>query len=720
MTRRITAALLLLAVSSNLNAFGGSIEGVVSDDDNHPLAGAQVWLEGFTVGAAADQSGRYRVVVPGPGSYLVVYQYIGYSSETLSVKVETEARVTRNVVLKQTQIKVPAVETRASRETVHEAKTPEPTVIIPKAAAEQAGKTTIGEAVTLETGIQLQKRCSACEASEVSIHGLPGRFSLILFDGTPVLSNLASRYILDMLPVDFLDRLEVLKGASGAIWGSDAIAGAVNILPYQPAERFEARATYTRRSYGNDLSGLVGSNNYPLGVSVIGAHGNRDFVDLNRDGVAENTAYRRDLLLANLNYSPGPDWQLNGGGTFGDELRRGGAIIPDSAYYTNPLAQRIHTRRWDIWQRTSLTAGDNEFKLRLALSRHGEDGVVEASDYSAGQTTAYGELSAGLPHLVSGLTFSRQSVTDSRLFSAGYAENDLAIWAAGKSITPEVAGTPTDILPALRVDWNSEYGVILSPYAAVKLYPSFADLNFAVGTGFRTPTVVMESMENLPGGYQYVIRRDSALTNESGLSVVAGAGRKLASPNLVTELRLNLFYHRVENYISADLVGLDSVTRRALFYYHNLDEATTSAGAELSAGVTVPLGVSANVGAYYLYPQSGPSRTLPFVRRWGANYSVAYPYRPWGLEFVAAGDVNGPMLVRTVLGNGAVQEYYSPVYTTMSLRATKKLGIIRVGAGVNNLWDYHQPPFSHHEGKTDYYWGPIIGRELYVTLSVSI
>ncbi len=533
-------------------------------------------------------------------------------------------------------------------------------------------------------------------------------------------SNLASRYILDMLPVDFLDRLEVLKGASGAIWGSDAIAGAVNIIPYPPAAKLEGRATYTWRSLGHDLSALVGSNRSPLGISVIGAHGNRGFVDMNNDSVAENVAYRRSLLLANLNFAPGPNWLLSSGGTLGDELRRGGAIVPDSAYTENPMAERVHTRRWDLWQRTGFYFDDNELQLRLALSRHHEDGVIEMRDYSASQTTGYSELTFGLPHLSTGVSFSGRSVTDSRLFSEGYAERGFAAWAGGKNLTLELLRVPVDILPALRIDFTSDYGVILSPYVAAKLYPSLVDLNFAAGTGFRTPTVILESMENLPSGYQYAIRRDSALSREAGFSVVAGAGRKLVGPNLVTELRLNLFYHRVGDFITAELDGLDTATRRAIFCYRNLDEVMTSTGAEFSAAFTVPGGVSASIGAYFLSPRSGRSQTLPFVRRWGASYSLSYPYRRWGLEFAANGEINGPMLVQTVPASGAVKKSDSPVYFILGLRATKELGIFRVSTGVNNLWDYHQPPLSRHEGSTEYYWGPIVGRELYGTLSLSI
>jgi outer membrane cobalamin receptor len=714
------ASALALVAASLVTAAPGAISGVVLDEARQPLAGAQVWQADGPIGTAADAGGRYVLGIPLPGTYRIVYQYIGFVPETLSVAVGSGEQVSRNVTLRQTRIAVPAVESRASAERVHESRTPEPTTVIPKAAAEKAGKMTIGEAATLETGVQLQKRCGACEASEVSIHGLPGRFSLILLDGTPLFSNLASRYILDMLPVDFLDRLEVLKGASGAIWGSDAIAGAVNILPYQAARPLEARASYTRHSFGNDVSALVGTNQSPFGASLIGAFGNRSPVDQNRDGIAENTSYRRGLMLGNAYFAPGARWLFGVGGAFGDEERRGGAIIPDAEYATNPLAEKVHTRRWDLWQRTGFTADDKELQLRFAFSHYGEDGVVETRDHAAGQTTGYAELTFGLPHVTTGLSYSGQSLSDSRLFSAGYAERTIAGWVAGRNLTFSVAGIPADVLPALRLDHNSDYGFIISPFAALKLYPPLVDVSLAAGTGFRTPTVIMESMENLPGGYQYAIRRDSALTRESGFSVVGGLGRKLAGPDLVTELRLNLFYHRVGNFISADLVGLDTVTRRAIFYYRNQDEVTTSTGAEFSASFTVPRGITANLGAYLVRPQSGPGEYLPFVRRWGASTSLAVPYQPWGLEFVAIGDLNGPMLVRAVMDDGTVDEYSSPVYPVVSLRATKSLGIFRIGAGASNLFDYQQPPLSHHGGKTDYYWGPIIGREFSVTISASI
>ena len=134
--------------------FHGAITGRVNDRENNPLAGAQVWLEGFPIGTTTDSSGEYFLEVPMHGVFKVVYQFIGFKSETLTVEVGHGTMVRRNITLQPVILPVPPVETRASRPTIHTGKTPEPATVIPHTAAEQEGKATIGEAATIETGIQ--------------------------------------------------------------------------------------------------------------------------------------------------------------------------------------------------------------------------------------------------------------------------------------------------------------------------------------------------------------------------------------------------------------------------------------------------------------------------------------------------------------------------------------------------------------------------------------
>ncbi|NPV14254.1 TonB-dependent receptor [candidate division WOR-3 bacterium] len=703
---------------STLSAFHGAVEGKVTDALNSPLPGAHIYLENLSVGTTSDSLGNYFLELPMHGAFRVIYQFIGFKPETVTVFVEHGQRVKNNVQLKKSAIPLPAVETKVQREVIHEAKGPTPIVVIPKRAAEEAGKGTIGEAAALESGIQLQKRCSACEASEVSIQGLPGRFSLILLDGMPLFSNLASRYILDLVPIEFVERIEVLKGASGAFWGSDAVAGALNLILPEPARTLEARASYTRRSYGNDVSASLGSNLNPVSLSFIGAHGDRYFVDLNHDEIAENTAYRRDLLLATVRYFPGTHWRFSTGASFGDELRRGGAIVPDSEYGVNPLAEKVHTRRWDLWHSTSFTKENKELKLRLAGSQHQEDGIIETANYSAFQTTVYGELTGGIEKTNAGVVFSQQHLRDSRLF-VSYNEFNTGIWASGKNLSLPLGIIGNDFLPALRVDFNSDYGTIVSPYGALKLFLGPLDLNIAAGTGFRTPTIIFESMENIPAGYKYTIRRDANLTRESSSSLQVGAARRLLTKSFIADLRLNFFRHRVANFITAKLDGLDSISKRAVFYYYNLDEVAYSTGAELTTNISFNGNLSATINAFYLVPKTAAHEILPFVKRWAINYSAAYRLRYWNTELSITGEVNGPMMVQAVHGMDSVYHYNSPVYAVMNLRLAKELGVFRLALGINNVWDYYQPPLQHHQ-EIEYYWGPIIGREFYASITVNL
>ncbi|MEO0021730.1 MAG: TonB-dependent receptor [candidate division WOR-3 bacterium] len=711
-------ALILIALPAF--AFHGAIAGRVVDEQDQPLAGAQVWLSGHPSGTATDTTGNYFLEVPMHGEFQVVYQFMGFKSETLRVFVAHGERVRRDVMLHPVALAVPMVETKERRQTIQAAETPVPAVVIPQSVAERAGKSTVGEVATMEAGIQLQKRCSACEVSEVSIQGLPGRFSLILLEGMPLFAGLASRYILDLVPVEMVDRLEVVKGASGALWGSDAIAGALNILLLQPVRPLEARGTYTRRSYGNDLAAQVGSARRSLGFSLMGAHGDRQPVDQNLDGIVENTFYQRNILIGNLSFYPGLVWRFNLGGSFGDEIRRSGVVIPDTEYINNPLAEKIRTRRWDFWQRAAYTAGRSELSCRIALSGQKETGTVEMRDYFSQQFNLFADVSAEFPHLRSGISFLRQQVQDSRLFTQPSQEEDLGIWIAGREIAFTVFPVAHEILPAIRLDLNSVYGTILSPYGAIKFFPGFAELNFAAGTGFRTPMVIFESMENLPGGFQYAIRRDPDLSRETGLSLLAGLARRFITPSLIADFRLNLFRHLVRNFIAAELTGVDTLSRRAVFYYSNRDEPISSTGIELSSILNFHTHTSLSLKCFVLRAEDHQHRTIPFVRRWGVGYNLSVKTPVWKVELNTAGELNGPMLVQTVLSDGRILESESPVYPVFDLRLSRQLGIVRLSLGVNNVGDYHQLPRSHHEGRTEYYWGPIIGRELYATVSLSI
>ena len=88
----------------------------------------------------------------------------------------------------------------------------------------------LGQALNFSTGLRVENTCQNCGANEVRINGLGQAYSQILIDSRPVNSALAGVYLLDQLPTALIDRIEVLRGGGSALYGSNAIAGVINVI----------------------------------------------------------------------------------------------------------------------------------------------------------------------------------------------------------------------------------------------------------------------------------------------------------------------------------------------------------------------------------------------------------------------------------------------------------------------------------------------------------
>ena len=74
--------LLIFLSSSLIFAQGGSIKGTITDrDDGDPLIGANIIIEGTTMGAATDVEGRYQIINVPAGEHVLKVTYIGYEDQ---------------------------------------------------------------------------------------------------------------------------------------------------------------------------------------------------------------------------------------------------------------------------------------------------------------------------------------------------------------------------------------------------------------------------------------------------------------------------------------------------------------------------------------------------------------------------------------------------------------------------------------------------------------
>lgn len=102
---------------------------------------------------------------------------------------------------------------------------------------------TTGAATATGTGSGAPKR------SVISLNGLPAKYTMVLVDGVPLLSeHIHTGQNVELVPPHMIERIEVLRGAAGAQYGSDAMGGVVNIITKKGADEF-----------GGSISTSVGS-----------------------------------------------------------------------------------------------------------------------------------------------------------------------------------------------------------------------------------------------------------------------------------------------------------------------------------------------------------------------------------------------------------------------------------------------------------------------------
>ncbi len=709
--------LFLLPLTAQNLEFHGKITGTITGENKKPLEGVQVWLIDEPNGAVSDAGGEYTVFITYCGEHFLVFDYVGYASETLKVECGEGRTVKQDLILRETAVFGDEIRVEAHREQLHAADEIQTKTVIPLEAAQKAGAKTLGDVLQLDAGVKLQTKCSMCSSSEISIQGLPGRFSLVLFDGMPVLSGMASKYVLSMFPSDFMDKVEVVKGAAGAKYGSGALSGAVNIVPPQPSLTKKVNASLTMRAHNSsDAFAAWSAGTDGLSFAALAARAERGIVDNNNDNISENVPHLRNIYLGVLDKSFDA-LSLNFGGIILNEERKAGLQVPDVELSLHPDAEKVISRQWNIWHQTRFATGKNDYKLRLAYSSSNEDGTMNTRNHNAQQQNFFSELSGhlGITDLVNfdiGTSFFNEKLSDTRLFD-DYSNATYSIWLTMNKTLPQ-----TELFAAARFENCENYGSHFSPFAGVSRELAGWNVTLSAGTGYRTPSVIFESLSSVPANFLYVIRRDANLKEETSISTELAIKKPFFTEFAAINFSSLFFRHYVTNFISSRLDGIDSATSKAIFLYYNESNTITSTGSEFSASASFAFGLNVNIGLFALLPVNDSGNFLPFINRWGTNITSTYSGID-SYEFTAALRLNGEMLVESLSAHGDLSYFDAPTFAIVDCRAKKSFGAIAVECGLNNIGNYYQKIDSgEHAHTTEYFWGPLIGREFYAGISV--
>lgn len=314
-----------------------NIFGHVVDLNGNHIPFASISIVGTAIGTSTDITGHYRLINLPEETWIVKAQYLGYKSSEKEVSTRTGETQEINFVLEEDLLRLEEVVITGNR---NETKRTESTTIVNTITPRLFTSTQsviLGEGLNFCPGLRMENNCQNCGFSQVRMNGMEGPYAQILINSRPIFSGLASVYGLELIPANMIERVEVIRGGGSALYGSNAIAGTINLILKDPVvNAYELSLSAASSGVGIENSGdpasdytvhlntsLVAADN-KSGMSLYGFYRNREPFDANGDGFSELSSLRNTTLGSRIYHRFGTRAKLSADFFAISEKRRGG------------------------------------------------------------------------------------------------------------------------------------------------------------------------------------------------------------------------------------------------------------------------------------------------------------------------------------------------------------------------------------------------------------
>ncbi len=304
MSRIFIISFILLFLIENTNYAQKSktdaniIGHVISNNQHLPFA--NVAIKGTTIGTLTDETGHYQLINLPLGEVTIVVSTIGYKTQEKVVICQAKSTIEINFEVEEDVLKLDEVVVSADRNAQKRTDAPVIVNTISPKLFNSTQSITLGESLNFSPGLRLENNCQNCGFTQVRMNGMDGAYSQILINSRPIFSGLAGVYGLELIPTNMLERVEVVRGGGSALYGSNAIAGTINLILKDPVRNtYEIAVNYgsigvgvknsggSAPDYSINLNTSLVSNDGKSGLAIYGFARARDMFDANNDGFSE-------------------------------------------------------------------------------------------------------------------------------------------------------------------------------------------------------------------------------------------------------------------------------------------------------------------------------------------------------------------------------------------------------------------------------------------------
>lgn len=458
---KISFTCLLILISSYIYAQTGTINGRLTNDAGEPVESIHVLLKGTNKGTVSSASGEFSLTDVPASKYQLVLSGVGYTTVERRISLSPGETVSLNVSLQEDTHQLQAVEITGRRETTYKndvsfiaSKTATPLKEIPQAISyvtkevlRDQGAFTMGDAVKNMSGVN-----QFTFYDDLTIRGfrMNGGSTTQLFNGLRTFSGFWKQP-----PVNYLERVEVIKGAASALYGNSSPGGTLNRVTKKPLTTNQKSLMFTTGSFNTmrllaDFTGPMNENKtllYRLNIGYVNAQNFR------------NLQFDKNIIIApSVSFLPTDKTRINFDLVYNKSNSRldRGQSVAGTNLYSSSISTSLNAVNDYLNEETYLitTALNHQFSqntsLNMAYLRTGY--TEDLLEHRSSNTNGIDSAGVAIPNLVARQVFVRQtksfmdnfSLFFNHNFTTGRAEHKLVVgYDYIQSTTPKGSGQQT-------------------------------------------------------------------------------------------------------------------------------------------------------------------------------------------------------------------------------------------------------------------------------------
>lgn len=588
-------------VRTDANIFGH----VLDSKTGEHLPFINVVLKNTTIGTTTDATGHYALKNLPEGKFTVVAHIVGYRPHEQDVVLKKGVSLELNFSIEEDILNLSEVVVTAGRTSQKRTEAPVIVNTLSSKLLENTQSVVLGEALNFSTGLRYENDCQNCGFSQVRMNGMEGPYSQILINSRPIFSGLAGVYGLELIPANMLERIEVVRGGGSVLYGSNAIAGTINLIMKDPkTNSFQAGVSTSligtgvsgsngpTADYNADFNVSLVTDDFKTGIAVFGNMRDRKLFDANGDGYSEiapmkNTvigtrmfhrlAYRSKLSLDFFNIRE----ERNGGNrqnyphherdisesvkhdmkagalTFEQYLREsdllsvfasGQYLVRDSYYGANRSPEG-----YGITKDKTYNVGA-QYKMDFDKSN-----IVFGAEHTGSHLT---DTKLGFPDYDNAVIGKTQDGARDSIYSIPHVDNtvvsDQTLSTTGAFAQYEIKVGKAKFLAGARVEHyaindkqsdSDKSGTVFIPRASIMYdLTSYLQTRMGVSCGYRAPQIFDEDLHiETSGSRQVINKNDPNLKQENSTSLTLSFdfNKKVGSIN--TNFLIESFYTKLHN-----------------------------------------------------------------------------------------------------------------------------------------------------------------------------